>query len=56
MATHYKQSYILVMENGKIIKWAGKAEDKNHGEGLAVEYAQEKTGQQVWNMCSRPAH
>ena len=52
--TPYKQSYIMVMESGKIIKWTGQAEDKNHGEGLALEYAQEQNGEQVWDFCNRP--
>jgi len=50
----FKQSYILVMESGKIIKWTGKGETFEHGEGLAHAYAVEKTGEQVWDSCSRP--
>lgn len=54
MITPYKQSYLIVMEDGKIIKWTGKAENTIHGKGLAITYATEKTGLQVWDMCNRP--
>lgn len=54
MKPEYKQSYLLVMESGKIVKWIGYGLDKDHGEGLAIEYAVSKTGEQVWDMCNRP--
>lgn len=58
MVSKYKQSYLMVMEDGSIIKWTGYAEDKNHGEGLAIEYATNRDGshptKQVWDMCNRP--
>ena len=54
MPAPYKQSYIVVMENGQIVKWTGKGENKEHGEGLALAYATEKTGLQVWDICNRP--
>jgi hypothetical protein len=50
----YKQSYVIVMENGKIIKWTGYAEDTPKGEGLAIKYAQEKEQCQVWDIANRP--
>jgi len=54
MVHPYKQSYLLVMETGQIIKWTGVADDKDHGEGLAIAYATNKAGCQVWDLCSRP--
>lgn len=54
MPISYMQHYALVMEDGRIVLWSGKAEDKNHGEGLAIAYATEKTGLQVWDIASRP--
>jgi len=56
MKTQYKQSFIVVMESGKVIKWTGKADDLAHGEGLAIAYATEKTGEQVWDTCHRPVN
>ena len=52
----YKQSYILVMESGKIVKWTGYAEDILDAKGKAVSYAKNKTGEQVWDLCCRPVH
>ena len=54
MTTPYKQSYILVMENGEIVKWTGKADNSGHAQGLAVAYATKKTGLQVWDIANRP--
>lgn len=52
--TEYKQALIVVMENGSIIHWTGYAEDTKHAEGLAIEYAQEKAGCQVWDTAFCP--
>ena len=54
MSTQYKQSFIMVMEDGKFILWTGKADDTKHGEGLAIAYAVERTGSQVWDIANRP--
>ena len=54
MGKDYKQSFVIVMESGKIIKWTGYGNDSKHGEGLAIEYAISKTGEQVWDTCNRP--
>lgn len=43
----------LEMENGQIITWRGFADDQNHAEGLAVAYANEKTGEQVKRLLKR---
>ena len=56
MPAEYKQSFLIVMESGKIIKWTGLAENKEHGQGLALAHAIERTNEQVWDVCSRPAH
>lgn len=50
----YKQAYIVVMENGKLVKWTGFAENKKHGEGLAIAHAVEKEGCQAWDIANRP--
>lgn len=50
----FKQSYVVVMESGKVVYWTGKAEDIGHGEGLAIEYAINNHGGQVWDIASRP--
>jgi len=50
----YKQSYVVVMESGKVVLWTGYASDTKHGEGLAIAYAQEKHGGQVWDIANRP--
>ena len=52
--TEYKQSLIVVMENGAIVQWVGYAEDTKHAEGLAIEYAKEKEGCQVWDTAFCP--
>jgi hypothetical protein len=52
----YKQSFVVVMESGRIIKWKGKAEDTRQGEGLAIAYAISKTGEQVWDIANHPVH
>lgn len=52
----YKQSYILVMESGQLVRWTGLADDKEHAIGLAKEYAVAKTGEQVWDIANRPVH
>lgn len=56
MSQAYKQSYLIVMESGKIIKWTGLADDRQHGEGLAADYAVAQTDEQVWDMCDLPVH
>lgn len=50
----YKMSFVVVMDSGKIVLWTGKAEDVSHGEGLAIEYAVNKHGGQVWDIARRP--
>lgn len=52
--TEYKQALIVVMENGTFVYWTGYAEDRDHAEGLAREYAQEKAGCQVWDIAHCP--
>lgn len=52
--TDYKQALVVVMANGSIIHWIGYAEDTKHAEGLAIEYAQEKAGCQVWDIAHCP--
>ena len=52
--TEYKQSLIVVMENGSIVRWVGYAENTKHAEGLAIEYAKEKEGCQVWDTAFCP--
>jgi len=49
-----KYSYIIVMETGKVVYWTGYAEDSNHGEGLAIDYAINRHGGQVFDIASRP--
>jgi hypothetical protein len=45
----YVNSYrvTLTMENNSSIEWEGYAEDESHAEGLAIEYATKRTGEQV---------
>lgn len=47
--SYYVNSYrvTVTMENNVSIEWEGYAEDQSHAEGLAIEYAQTKTGEQV---------
>lgn len=52
--TSYKQALIVVMENGALIHWSGYAEDRNHAEGLAIEYAKDINGGQVWDTAFYP--
>lgn len=54
MAQPYKQSYVIVMESGHIVLWTGLGDDKNHGLGLAIEYAQSRHSGQVWDTANRP--
>lgn len=54
MSTPYLQSYLLVLEDGTIETWSGYAEDKSHGEGLAIDYVICKHNQQIWDMCCLP--
>lgn len=54
MPQTYKQSYVVVMESGRLVRWTGYAQDRRHGEGLAVEHAQKKFGGQVWDVAARP--
>lgn len=49
-----KYAYVVVMEDGKIVKWTGKAEDEQHAEGLATAYAQERNDGQVFDTAKRP--
>lgn len=41
--------YTIHMENGKKVKWSGKADDEKHAEGLAISHAKEKHGGQVYD-------
>ena len=50
----YKQSYIVVMENGKIVKWTGKAITSGQAMLKAKQYAEKKTGSRVWDFANRP--
>jgi len=50
----YKQKWLLVMEDGRVVFWTGFADDVDHGEGLAIAYATAKYGTQVWDTCRRP--
>lgn len=45
----YVNSYeiTLTMENNQTVIWEGYADDESHAEGLAMEYANRKTGEQV---------
>jgi pyrroloquinoline quinone (PQQ) biosynthesis protein C len=54
MPSKYKQSRVVVMDSGKIVLWTGYAEDQKHAEGLAIAYAIEKHGGQVWDSAVRP--
>lgn len=54
MVTAYKQKYIVIMEDGQIIKVTIKAQNSAHGEGLAIAYATEKNGGQVWDIANCP--
>ncbi len=47
--SYYVNSYrvTLTMENNVTIEWEGYAEDESHAEGLAIEYANTRTGEQV---------
>ena len=54
MITSYKQSLIVVMENGAIIHWTGYAKDRGQAKGLAIEYAKEINGGQVWDTAYYP--
>ena len=54
MSTPYLQSYALVLEDASIIVWSGYAEDKEHGEGLAIEYVNNTYNQQVWDIACIP--
>ena len=37
----------MTMENGTPMTWRGKADDRNHAEGLAIAWATERTNEQV---------
>lgn len=50
----FKQSYLLVMKSGKIVKWTGYGKDFEEGKRLATYHAINQTGEQVWDMCARP--
>ena len=52
--TKYKQSYVLVLETGKVVFWTGYAESPAQGEGIAIADATEKYGCQVWDIANRP--
>ena len=38
------------MEDGQTITWEGEGDDLGHCEGLAIAYATEKTGEQVYDL------
>lgn len=52
--TSYKQSLIVVMENGAIIHWTGYAKDREQAKGLAIEYAKGINSGQVWDTAFYP--
>ena len=54
MVQPYKHSYLLVMYNGKIVKWTGFATESKYAERAAIDYAETKHSSQVWDMCNRP--
>lgn len=39
----------MKMEDGAKLVWEGKADDRNHAEGLAFAWATERTGEQVYD-------
>lgn len=50
--SNYVNSYriVLEMESGKTIEWEGYADDEQHAEGLAMEYANSVNGEQVADL------
>lgn len=40
---------ICTMESGQTVTWEDSADDINHAEGLAIAYAEEQTGEQVYS-------
>ncbi len=47
MKTEY--TVYLLMEDGQKLTWTGLADDGQHAEGLAIAWANEKTGEQVYD-------
>jgi len=45
MNTVYK--VYMTMEGGTPMTWLGEADDRKHAEGLAIEWATERTNEQV---------
>jgi hypothetical protein len=39
----------MKMENGQQVVWEGTADDSRHAEGLAYAYANELTGEQIYD-------
>lgn len=54
MSTPYKQKYLVVMESGQTVQCEVYGEDLQHGEGVAIAYAIEKLGGQVWDTANMP--
>lgn len=49
MRTITEYTVYLKMENGEELTHEVKADDEHHAEGLAIAWAKEKTGQQVYD-------
>lgn len=41
---------ICTMESGQTVTWEDSADDLNHAHGLAIAYATEQTGEQVYKI------
>jgi len=52
--TKYKQSYVVVMDSGKVVMWTGYGVDNHEGEALAKQYAEKEHSGNVWDIANRP--
>jgi hypothetical protein len=50
--SNYVNSYrvIIRMENDEVIEWEGYADDSDHAEGLALDYAKARTNEQAYEI------
>lgn len=52
--TPYKQSFVVVMSNGKHVLWTGLAIDKEAGKKAAMKHAIQRQQCAVYDIASRP--
>lgn len=47
-----KYKIVLELENGKIVCWTGKADNREHAEGLAIACKVRQYNQQIYSIVS----